>query len=551
MATITVGPSGRDYTTVQDAIDAAARGDTIVLDAGVTFTENVNLPYKGAGTDYITIQSSALASLPTAGNRVGPSDASNMPTIRADLSGGEPAISAFPDTNPPSYYQFIGIQIRRSLNDTSLTQGELVRIGYYGASQDSESEVPHHFIFDRCLLRGEDSYATRCGFYFYAQDSKIINCYIDNIWETGGDNQGIFTANGGARCLVANNFIEAGSENMMIGEPDPDILGFVPNNWTIEHNHFFKRLAWDGISPARTVKNLFEIKSGRDIIIRNNIFENNWFEAQAGYAILFTARSQGTGTAPQTVVENVTFEYNIIKNVCRGFNITRTDDSNAIEITNNITVRNNLWIIAGTPLGDTGRLGIFPDAGNAYTAGPMTDIIFDHNTFITTSNSESYLWIENPDTTVMFENFQFTNNIVACEAAATWSGVRNAAAATGLSALNNFAPGPEWTWTGNVTQIGSSNYPSGNEYAANFAAFDFVDSGAENFELDAASPYKGTAPGGLDPGVNWDELMTRTANVEAGTNYTEGGGGGGGSSTGSITIGGGVTIQGEVDFIVS
>lgn len=535
MATITVG-TGKDYTNLQDAIDAAERGDILVLDAGTTFVGNFDLPYKGAGTEYITIQSSALASLPAEGNRVSPSDAFNMPTIRANLSGGEPPISAFPATNPPSYYKFIGIQIRRSLNNTSLTQGELVRIGYYGASQDSESEVPHHFIFDRCLLRGEDNYATRCGFYFYAQDSKIINCYIDNIWETGGDNQAIFTANGGERCLVANNFIEAGSENMMIGEPDPDIIGFVPNNWTIEHNHFFKRLAWDGISPPRTVKNLFEIKCGRDIIIRNNIFENNWFEAQAGYAILFTPRSQGTGTAPQTVVENVTFEYNIIKNVCRGFNITRTDDSNDIQLTNNITVSNNLWIIAGTPLGDTGRLGIFPDAGNLHTSGAMSNIIFDHNTFITTSNSESFLWVENPDTPVMFENFQFTNNIIACEASSAWSGVRNASNQTGLTALNQFAPDSQWTWEGNATQIGSSNYPSNNEYAASFATFDFIDPATENYKLSNSSPYKGIAAGGLDVGVNWDELMSRTQNVEAGTNYSENGGGSGSPSSTVVLI---------------
>jgi hypothetical protein len=153
------------------------------------------------------------------------------------------------------------------------------------------------------------------------------------------------------------------------------------------------------------------------------------------------------------------------------------------------------------------------------------------------------LWAENGDVPAMMENFVFTNNIVACEAAATWSGVRNAGGSTGTTALNSFAPGPEWTWTGNVLQVGASGYPSGNSHAANFAAFDFVNAGAENYELDADSPYKGIAPGGIDPGVNWDELMSRTANVEAGTGYTEGGGGS--SPTGVRgKIGGRVKLRG-------
>lgn len=49
-ATLTVCASGCGYTTVQAAVTAAAAGDTILLEEGATFTEDVSLPVKtGAG----------------------------------------------------------------------------------------------------------------------------------------------------------------------------------------------------------------------------------------------------------------------------------------------------------------------------------------------------------------------------------------------------------------------------------------------------------------------------------------------------------------------
>src|SRR5438105_4434448 len=78
-ATITV-PSGGDF---QAALNSATPGDTIVLQAGVTYPilGGFTLPNKGSSTQMITIQSSALGSLPAAGYRVHPSDSPNMPKL--------------------------------------------------------------------------------------------------------------------------------------------------------------------------------------------------------------------------------------------------------------------------------------------------------------------------------------------------------------------------------------------------------------------------------------------------------------------------------------
>src|SRR4051812_23367303 len=56
-------------------------GDTIVLQAGNTYTGEFTLKNITAGSGYITIQSSNLAQLPAAGQRVSPADAMNMPKL--------------------------------------------------------------------------------------------------------------------------------------------------------------------------------------------------------------------------------------------------------------------------------------------------------------------------------------------------------------------------------------------------------------------------------------------------------------------------------------
>ena len=73
-ATITVNAGG----DLQAAINAAKPGDTIMLQAGATFTGEYKLPAKG-GTAYITIRSAtADSSLPPAGSRISPSDSSKL-----------------------------------------------------------------------------------------------------------------------------------------------------------------------------------------------------------------------------------------------------------------------------------------------------------------------------------------------------------------------------------------------------------------------------------------------------------------------------------------
>src|SRR6266480_3766393 len=78
--TIVVNAGGN----LQTAINNALPGDTIVLQAGATFTGPFMLPNK-VGSAWIHIRSSAYASLPPPGTRVSIADAANKPKIIVSL----------------------------------------------------------------------------------------------------------------------------------------------------------------------------------------------------------------------------------------------------------------------------------------------------------------------------------------------------------------------------------------------------------------------------------------------------------------------------------
>ena len=103
----------------------------------------------------------------------------------------------------------------------------------------------------------------------------------------------------------------------------------VPSDIEIRRNHFAKPLAWklghpDYAGTPWSVKNLFELKNARRVLVEGNLFERNWPHAQTGTAILFTPRNQN-GTAPWSVVEDVTFRHNIVRQSGSGMVISGRD----------------------------------------------------------------------------------------------------------------------------------------------------------------------------------------------------------------------------------
>ncbi|MDT4965831.1 MAG: hypothetical protein QOJ64_568, partial [Acidobacteriota bacterium] len=91
-STITVLAGGN----LQAALNAAQPGDTVVLQAGASFTGSFTLPNKGTSTEWITIRTSTPDSaLPSSEQRIAPSNSSLLPKLLSS-GNGEAALQTAP-----------------------------------------------------------------------------------------------------------------------------------------------------------------------------------------------------------------------------------------------------------------------------------------------------------------------------------------------------------------------------------------------------------------------------------------------------------------------
>ncbi|HEU4480122.1 MAG TPA: hypothetical protein VFR80_16510, partial [Pyrinomonadaceae bacterium] len=227
-ATVVV-PAGGD---LQAAINAAAPGDTIVLEAGATYRGPFWLPKK-SGDAYITIQSSRANEIT---GRVTPAQSGLLAKLRSNV-GGDPVIST---TAGAHHYKLIGLDIS-TFSATDLIYA-LVSLG--DDKQTDLASVPHHFILDRLWIHGFPTQAVQRGISLNSAETSIINSHISDIHAVGIDTQAICGWNGPGPFQIINNYLEAAGENIMFGGALPAIRNLIPSNIEIRRNYFFKPLSW-------------------------------------------------------------------------------------------------------------------------------------------------------------------------------------------------------------------------------------------------------------------------------------------------------------------
>ncbi|HKR21529.1 MAG TPA: hypothetical protein VJS17_03000, partial [Pyrinomonadaceae bacterium] len=210
-ATVTV-PAGGD---LQAAINAAAPGDTIVLEAGATYRGAYVLTKK-SGDAFITITSSRASEIT---GRVTPSQSGLLAKLRSNV-GGDPVIRTAAGAH---HYKLIGLDIS-TLNATDMIY-DLVRLG--DSSQTDLANVPHHLVLDRLWIHGFPTQAVQRGVSMNTSETSIINSYISDIHAAGMDTQAIGCWNGPGPFQIINNYLEASGENIMFGGSLPAITGLV------------------------------------------------------------------------------------------------------------------------------------------------------------------------------------------------------------------------------------------------------------------------------------------------------------------------------------
>src|SRR5207245_7659455 len=147
------------------------------------------------------------------------------------------------------------------------------------------ADLPHDLIFDRVYVHGTLQANLRRGIALNSASTAIIGSHIADVHEVDADSQAIAGWDGPGPFRIVNNYLEGAGENVMFGGADPSIHGLVPSDIEVRRNHFAKPLAWKAGGPAYegtpwTVKNLFELKNARRVLVESNLFERNWVHAQ-------------------------------------------------------------------------------------------------------------------------------------------------------------------------------------------------------------------------------------------------------------------------------
>ena len=308
--TITVN-AGDD---LQAAIDRSLPGDTIVLQAGATFTGNFILPAK-SGSQFVTIRTSAAdAALPGATTRIDPSYAPLLPKLKSPNS--LPALATDPGAH---HYRLLGLEFQAS----PLGYYDMLDLGDGSSLQNTLAMVPHDLVVDRVYMHGDPVVGEKRAIGLNSASTAIVNCYISEIKAEGQDSQAIAGWNGPGPYTITNNYLEAAAENILFGGSDPAVPNLVPSNITISGNYITKQLAWRG--SKWEIKNALELKSAAHVVISGNTLENSWVNAQMGALVLFTVRDQD-GTAPWSTVSDVTFANNVVRHGASFLSVLGYDD---------------------------------------------------------------------------------------------------------------------------------------------------------------------------------------------------------------------------------
>ena len=492
--TVTAG----SMTDLQTQVNAAARGDIVVVPAGFTYSGQLTLPVK-SGTGWVYIISDAVynGSFPRAyGERVIAADASAMAKIVVSTFNG--AIRTVDDAH---YYRIVGFELTHPAG-VNITEA-LVEFG--GVSQTNLATIPSHLVLDRCYVHGADDTGSNCrrGILLNGKQCVLIGNRIDSCHTTpadGSDSQAQWGWNGPGPFWVENNYLAGGHESCGFGGVDPSVAGIVPSDIVYRRNHITRTLAWQS---TYNDKNLIELKVGKRVLFDGNVVQNAWDSDQHGWAVVWWSVNQ-SGNDAQAVTQDVTFWYNWIDNVAGGFQLTDFSRETGPFPTalNRVEIKHNLLTNVGTAALDPGG-----NSNHMYQiAGTVSDLAIDHNTGFNTPGGLGVFFASSSPTVA--PNLTITNNIFGNNVSDlnVFSPV-----GSGSTALSQYGGGT-LSFNKNVVVGGVNGSPANNFYPADIASVGFVN-WSTDAHLASGSAYHNAATDGFDIGAYMDLVYARTSGV--------------------------------------
>jgi hypothetical protein len=432
-------PAGGD---LQAAIDRATPGATILLSPGATYVGHFRLRAKpqGAAARPITIRTAGDGQgLPGADDRVRPEHAPRLAKLQS------------PDRQPTLRTEPGAQHWRLELLEFPPTQdgvGDIITLGSGDKSQDDLGTVPAHLVLDRLYVHGDPAKGQKRGIALNSASTVIVNSHISGIKALGQDSQAIAGWNGPGPYRIENNYLEAAGENFMLGGADPRIPGLVTEDVVFRRNHLSKPLEWRG--QRWVVKNLFQLKNARSVLVEGNLMEYSWRSGQVGYAIVLSPRNQD-GRARWTTVEDVIIKNNVVRHAGGGMQIIGEDSNHPSGPTRNVRVVNNLFYdISAREWGGTGAFVLMGD-------GPA-NVTIERNT-VSQSGNIVMAYGGSRQAPRTMEGFVFRGNVIRHNN----YGVHGVDRAPGRDSLDAYFPGA--VFTGNLIAGGRAGlYPDGNRF---------------------------------------------------------------------------------------
>ena len=494
---------------LQAALNAALPGDVVLLEPGALFRGKYTLPAK-ANPDglFITVRSAAADGvLPPAGTRVTPAYAPHLPVLKS--SDTLPVLTVPPGA---SYWRLQFIEFQANVGGSS----DIIRVGTHLESVPANQ--PHHILFDRVYIHGDPATGQKNAVVAHASDFELRESYIADVKQVGVETHAFVAYNGAGPYLLENNYLEAAGVNVLVGGSDPANASMVPSNITVRRNHVAKRPEWMQPLPDGrywTVKNLFELKSGRNVSVTGNVFEHNWNGAgdQPGYAVLLRTENQ-SGGCDWCETGHVRFENNIVRHTPAGLSLIGLDypaggSARGVRM-HDVVIRNNLFADV-----DIYRWVVGTAVTNAKFAlvNGVDRLTLDHNTMVMPAQTGVVYFVGTYDS----PDFVFTNNMSEHKN----YGIKGDSTGIGKATLETYTV--NYYVTANVIAGASTTlangYTAGNYFPSVTAwQAEFVDYPGGDYHLLETSAYRYAGTDGRDLGVDLAALDAALGRLRAPAN---------------------------------
>ncbi|HTT25183.1 MAG TPA: hypothetical protein VMG82_40080 [Candidatus Sulfotelmatobacter sp.] len=524
-------------SNLQNAIDSAACGDIIKLEAGAVFTGHLLLPKKPCDdAHWIIIRTSASDdALPAEGTRLTPCYAgiaslpgrpdfhcTSVKNVMAKIvfAGKAGSGPIFFDEGA-NHYRLIGIEVTRESPGASIV-----------ALAGPKGWVPaDHIIFDRVWMHGVPQDETRRGLFLSGTTyMAVVDSFFSDFHCTAMvacvDSQAISGAAGDLPMgpyKIVNNFLEASGENIILGG---GAATKTPADIEIRHNHFFKPMIWLAGQPGFVggsngkpfiVKNNFELKNAERVLFEGNVLEGSWGGfSQAGFSIVLTPKN-ANNECPVCRVTDVTIRYCKIVHVSGGFLIANVEGAGG-----SYAAAGERYSVHDVVIDDiddkkyNGR-GAFMQI--SATQPILRDVKIDHITALSTR-----VLFNMGNKGQKFQNIAFANNLIGFH----WKQITNTGGGEISCAFQADRKGPagvlkdcvdSLTFTNNAIINGFGAWPAGNFFPKDIEEVGLA-SGRE-FRLcrtkDAvcqrSSKYAAAGTDGKDIGADMDLINAATEGV--------------------------------------